>query len=118
RNDSANGMTIGQLSEGLGAGIGGIVATSLTYGQSTIPVRVRLAGHAADTPIERLAIPAGTGLSPLGSLATIGAPTRSSEVLERNGARMLLVTAGIEEASLSAVIPLFQLAGAGVPLPP
>jgi len=118
QTDGASGMTIGQLSEGLGAGVGGIVATNLTYGQSTIPVRVRLAGHAADTPIERLTIPAGAGLSPLGKVAAIGEPTRSSEVFERNGARMLLATAGIEEASLSEVIPLVRQAVAGVPLPP
>jgi multidrug efflux pump subunit AcrB len=116
--DGATGLTIGQLSEGLGAGIGGIVATSMKYGESTIPIRVRLAGGAPETSLEHLTIPVNGGLSALGAVATIGQATRASEVFERNGARMLLVTAGIEDASLSEVIPLVQQAVASVPLPP
>lgn len=115
---SAAGLTIAQLSDGIGAGIGGNVATSMKYGEATIPVRVRLAGNAPGTPLEHLAIPANGALTPLAAVATIGQPTRASEVFERNGARMLLVTAGIEDANLSVVIPRVQQAVAAVPLPP
>jgi CzcA family heavy metal efflux pump len=117
-SNGANGMTLNQLSDGLGAAIGGIVATSVNYDGSAIPVRVRLAGNAPDVALDQLAIPVGGALSPLGSVATIGKPTGVSEVFERNGARMLLVTAGIEDASLSEVIPLVQQAVAAVPMPP
>jgi CzcA family heavy metal efflux pump len=110
--------TLGQLSENLSAGIGGIPAGSMRYGDATIPVRIRLAADVANTPLEQLALPVNGTLSPLTTMATIGQPSRASEVFERNGARMLLVTAGIEDANLSQVIPLVQQAVASVPLPP
>ena len=118
KTEGAAGLTIDQLSQGLSAAIGGIVATNVNYGEATIPVRVRLVGNALDAPLDQLAILDGGGLNPLGSLATVGKPTSVSEVFERNGSRMLLVTAGIEDASLSEVIPQVQQAVAAVPLPP
>jgi CzcA family heavy metal efflux pump len=116
-NDAA-GLTVAQLSDGLDASLRGIVAADMKYGESTIPVRIRLGGHLPETPLAQIAIPAGGHLSPLSAVATINPPTRASEVFERNGARMLLVTAGIEDASLSEVMPQVQQAVASVPLPP
>jgi multidrug efflux pump subunit AcrB len=116
----ANGpeaMTLGALSDALSARVGGIVATELGDGDSTIPVRVSVAGGAPGS-LEHLAIPTASGPRALGAVATIGRPVRSSEVLEQNGARMLLVTAGIEGANLSAVIPRVQDAVAATSLPP
>jgi CzcA family heavy metal efflux pump len=113
----AGALTLGALSDAVSARVGGIVATELSDGDSTIPVRVSVSGP---TPraLERLAIPTAQGPRPLGALATIGKPSRTSEVLEQNGARMLLVTADIEGANLSDVIPRVQAEVAAVPLPP
>jgi len=112
------GQSLSQLSQGLSAAIAGLPAGSVRYGASSIPVRVRLSGNAPDAALKDLLLPDHEGLSPLGSIAAIGEPETASEVFERNGARMLLVTAGIEDASLSEVIPEVQKVIAGVPLPP
>jgi multidrug efflux pump subunit AcrB len=81
-------------------------------------VRVRLAGNGPDVALKDIVLAGQNGLTPLSSLASIGEPSTASEVFERNGARMLLVTAGIEDANLSEVIPQVQKVVAGVPLPP
>ncbi len=112
------GQSLGQLSQGLGAAIAGLPAGSVKYGASSIPARVRLAGSDSGAMLKDLLLPDRGGLSPLGAIAAIGEPTTASEVFERNGARMLLVTAGIEDASLSQVIPEVKKVVAGVPLPP
>src|SRR5262249_30878025 len=44
-------------------------------------------------------------------------PSRATETFERNGARRLLITAGIEGLNLSAVIPQAQAIVASAPLP-
>jgi multidrug efflux pump subunit AcrB len=112
------GQSLGQLSQGLSAAIAGLPAGSVRYGASSIPVRVRLSGNAPDAALKDLLLPDQEGLSPLGNIAAIGEPETASEVFERNGARLLLVTAGIEDASLSEVIPEVQKIIASVPLPP
>ncbi len=116
--NEAGGQSLGELSRGLSAAIAGLPAGKVRYGDSSIPARVHLAGDAADTALNDIQLPVGGTLSPLTSLATMGEPSTASEVFERNGARMLLVTAGIEDASLSEVIPAVKEAVAGVPLPP
>ncbi|MGP6157551.1 MAG: efflux RND transporter permease subunit [Vulcanimicrobiaceae bacterium] len=108
-------LTLDALSDALGARIDGIVATELSDGDTTIPVRVSAAGTTPRS-LGRLAVPTASGPRALNSLANIGKPSRTSEVLEQNGARMLLVTAGIEGANLSAVIPRVQEAVAATPL--
>lgn len=115
---ATGGLSLGQLSEGLGAAIDGLPAGTVKYGDSSIPARVRLAGNAPDVALKDIVLPGQNGLSPLSALATIGEPSTASEVFERNGARLLLVTAGIENANLSEVIPQVQAVVAGVPLPP
>lgn len=118
RTVGLSGMTIRELSEGLRAGVGGIVATSMRYGDGSIPVRVRLAAAAPETAIEKLLIPTKDSLSTVDAVATVGQPVRASEVFERNGARVVLVTAGIEHVNLSEVIPSVQAIVAKLPLPP
>ncbi len=115
--EGPGGQSLGQLSQGLSAAIAGLSAGNVKYGASTIPARVRLSGNADDTALKDLLLPDQAGVSPLGNIANISEPVTASEVFERNGARMLLVTAGIEDASLSEVIPEVQKIVAGVPLP-
>ncbi|MFZ1125514.1 MAG: efflux RND transporter permease subunit [Candidatus Baltobacteraceae bacterium] len=117
KTDGPGAIALGTLSGALSARIGGIVATELSDGDTTVPVRVSVGGGAPGS-LDRFAIPTARGPLALGTVATIGKPSRSSEVLEQNGARMLLVTAGIEDANLSAVIPRVQEAIAATPLPP
>jgi len=111
-------LTIDELSDGFAASVGGVVATSIATPGGPIPVRVGLAEPAAATALADLALPTRDGLQPLGVLATIGQSERASQVEERNGARRLLITAGIEGANLSAVIPRIQEIVAGLHLPP
>jgi hypothetical protein len=111
-------LTVDELSDGFAAAVGGIVATSIASAGGTIPVRVGLAEPAAATALADLALPTRDGLQPLGRLATIGEPERASQVEERNGGRRLLITAGIEGANLSAVIPRIQAIVAALHLPP
>jgi CzcA family heavy metal efflux pump len=117
RTSGPDTLTLGALSDALSARVGGIVAAELSDGDTTIPVRVKVAGGLPGA-LDRLAIPTARGPRALGAVATIGKPSRTSEVLEQNGARMLLVTAGIEGANLSAVVPRVQAAVAATPLPP
>jgi len=111
-------LTIDELSDGFAASVGGLVATSIATPGGTIPVRIGLAEPAAATALAALALPTRDGLQPLGVLATVGQSERASQVEERNGARRLLNTAGIEGANLSAVIPRIQAIVAGLQLPP
>jgi CzcA family heavy metal efflux pump len=111
-------MTVGELSDALGAAVGGTVATRIRAGDGTVPVRVGLAERPASDKLEAIEIPTREGLRSLSAVADIGAPTRASLVSERNGARRMLITAGIEGVNLSAVIPEIQAITALVPLPP
>ena len=111
-------MTLGELSSALAGRVSGVVATEMHDGDGTIPVRVGIAGPRAADSLERFSIPTRGGPRPLGAVATIGKPARASEVFERNGSRMLLVTAGIEGAHLSALIPRIKAALTEMSLPP
>ena len=102
-------MTLGELSEGLGAAISGTCRPAGPGRRRHHPVRVRLAGNAPDAALKGSLLPDQARAEPAGSSSPISAcPPTASEVFERNGARMLLVTAGIEDASLSEVIPQVQ----------
>lgn len=109
-------QSVDQLSQGLNAAIGGLPAGTIKNGASSIPALVRVSGNDPDAELKDLLLPDKSGLTPLGSIATIGEPEAVTEVFEHNGARMLLVTAGIEGASLSEVIPEVQKVVAATPL--
>ena len=115
---ASSALTVDELSDAFAAAVGGTIATALPEGQGTIPVRVGLAEPTSTDLLAELDVPTKDGLQKLGQVATIGAPERSSQVEERNGARRLLITAGIEDANLSAVIPQIQSIVAAVKLPP
>jgi multidrug efflux pump subunit AcrB len=82
------------------ARFGDVVVGQIPDGAGTIPVRVKLAGA---TPFART--------------DEAQAPALATDVLERDGQRMLLVTAGIEGKPLSAVMPRVRAAVASVTLP-
>jgi multidrug efflux pump subunit AcrB len=107
--------SLGQLSESLGARIGGIVATELRDGDGRLPVRLTLSPQSG--PLAELVIPTGAGPRRLGAVASIGKPARAVEVDENDGERTLVATAGIEDASLSTVIARVKAVVAAVPLP-
>ena len=118
KNDSGSGLSIGALSDALTARMGGIVATELRDGDGTIPVRVVLSEIPPPKSFSTITIPTNDGLKALRDVATIGEPTSATEVFERNGARRLQITAGIEGAPLSAVIAGIQEIVAATQLPP
>ena len=78
--------------------LGGAIVAKVPDGSGELPVRLRIAG------------------APLRLAA--GSTQRASDVDEENGSRMLRVTAGIEDASLSAVAERVRALVAATPLPP
>ncbi|HXQ41293.1 MAG TPA: efflux RND transporter permease subunit [Candidatus Udaeobacter sp.] len=114
--DDPAGMSAAELSDALGARIAGVVATRIRDGDTTIPVRVGVGAEPGDS-LDALGIATRSGTRSLGSMASIGAPTWSTEIFERNGARRLLLTSDIEDVTLSAVIPKIQAVVAKVRLP-
>ncbi len=111
-------MTVDELSDALGAAVSGTVATQIRAGDGTVPVRVRLGEDQAADNLEAIQLPTKLGLQTLGAVANISLPAHANLVSERNGARRMLITAGIEGVNLSAVIPQIQAITALTPLPP
>lgn len=109
-------MSIGDLSDALSARIAGVVATRIRDGDTTIPVRVDLAG-AASGSLDAVSVATRDGTRSLDNVATIGNPEWSTEIFERNGARRLLLTSDIEDVNLSTVIPQIKAIIAGARLP-
>ena len=103
------------------AAVGGIVATALPDGQGTVPGAGRARrGQAVDEsrwPISMLPTKRRAAEARPASRRS-ARPSGASQVEERNGARRLLITAGIEGANLSAVIPQIQSIVAATQLPP
>ena len=116
KTEDQAGMSIGELSDALSAGIAGIVATRIKDGDATIPVRVGI-GTAPGDSLDTLGVATRSGTQSLASIASIGAPEWSTEIFERNGARRLLLTSDLEDVNLSAVIPQIKAVIAGARLP-
>src|SRR5262249_3821586 len=60
--DSPGGLSLGQLSQGLGAAIAGLPAGSVNYEGSSLPARVRLAGNAPGAALKDLVLPDQNGI--------------------------------------------------------
>jgi multidrug efflux pump subunit AcrB len=86
---SARGRGAGgaDFASGLAMNLNGVVVGGIDDGGSTIPIRVK--------PAQSV---------PLATLAYLSKPQRTSDVNNANGSRFLRVTAGIENANLSAVM--------------
>jgi multidrug efflux pump subunit AcrB len=117
RVEPKDAMTVDELSDALGAALGGTVATQIRAGDGSVPVRVALAQDAASDNLESLEVPTKQGLVTLGTIAVVSAPSLATQVSERNGSRRLLITAGIEGRALSEVIPKIQAITALTALP-
>ena len=81
--------------------LNGVVAGGIDDGGATIPIRVET-----------------TQAAPLGAVALLSRPERTSDVTDADGSRLLLVTAGIENANLSAVMERVKAVVAATKLPP
>ena len=115
---AALGIGSSDLTDALAARTQGTIATQLSGDLALIPVRVR-AGSAlpgGDISAQPLATKGGT--TAIGALAGIGRPVLASEINQENGQRFIRVTANVENAPLSAIIPKLQRAIAGLGLPP
>jgi len=112
------GAGAADLADALSAGTQGVIATQLTLPSAQVPVRVQV-GQDATTGLDTtLPVVTKGGTSSLGSLAATRIDSRSSDVNEENGVRVVRVTANIEGASLSAVTAQIADALKSVPRPP
>lgn len=98
RNSDAPGV---DFAARLAMDLKGVVAGGIDDGGSTIPIRVKMG-----QPV------------PLGALARLSKARQTSDVTDFDGSRLLLVTAGIEDANLSAVMERVKDAVASTKLAP
>ncbi len=106
------------LTDALGAGAQGNVATQVAGQYAEIPVRVRVSNTADGAKLGDQALVTKAGAAPLSVLAHVQNAGHTTDVNEQNGQRLLRVTANIEGASLSAVIAGIRPVISQLGLPP
>jgi CzcA family heavy metal efflux pump len=99
---AALGLGSSDVAAALGAATLGNVATQLPGVSQLVPVRVVVGD--ASVPLASRLLPTANGAVPLSSLARTTTNGASSDIVEQNGGRILVVTANFSGRSLSAVI--------------
>ncbi|MDP9111936.1 MAG: efflux RND transporter permease subunit [Candidatus Eremiobacteraeota bacterium] len=113
---AALGISSGDLGSALNASAQGSVATSVAGPANLIPVRVTVGGSASNVGSTLVVTP--SGVVPIESVATLKADRLSSDIVEENGQRVIVVSANINGASLSSAVQGIREQLAGVAFPP
>lgn len=112
---AALGLQATDVADALSAGAQGSVATTVPGALAGVPVRVRLATDPSADAQSRL-IPTALGTVPLGSIATLTPDRASSDIVDQNGVRVMMMTANYS-GSLSSAISGIREVLAKHPLP-
>jgi CzcA family heavy metal efflux pump len=107
---AALGLSRTDFAQAIQAQTQGAISTLVPSQNMLVPVRVHVAGDPSflSTP---------QGITPLGSVASIGAPALGTDVTEINGQRVMIVTAG-SDVDLSTAIAAVRRVLSASPLPP